>query len=95
MLKNSTTLPIDDEKLINHRPDLANGLVLTEFKPEYNRYGRGAPLKRNIRIIEYADVVLAFWDGKSKGTKFVIDACAERKIPVTVLRLSEPSAFFT
>ena len=74
---------------------LANGLVLTEFKPEYNRYGRGAPLKRNIRIIEYADVVLAFWDGKSKGTKFVIDACAERKIPVTVLRLSEPSAFFT
>ena len=63
---------------------LANGITLTEFKPEYNRYGRGAPLKRNITIIEYADMVLAFWDGKSKGTKFVIDACAERGIPVPV-----------
>ena len=63
---------------------LANGITLTEFKPEYNRYGRGAPLKRNITIIEYADMVLAFWDGKSKGTKFVIDACGERGIPVTV-----------
>ena len=29
---------------------LANGITLTEFKPEYNRYGRGAPLKRNITI---------------------------------------------
>ena len=66
---------------------LSNGIALTEFKPEYNRYGRGAPLKRNITIIEYADVVLAFWDGKSKGTKFVIDACGERGIPVTVLHI--------
>ena len=66
---------------------LANGITLTEFKPEYHRYGRGAPLKRNITIIEYADMVLAFWDGKSKGTKFVIDACAEREIPVEVHRL--------
>ena len=45
------------------------------FLPEYSRYGRGAPLKRNPQIIEYADVVIAFWDGKSKGTKYVIDNC--------------------
>lgn len=41
----------------------ANGLKLTEFLPDYKRYGRGAPLKRNLQIIEYADEVLAFWDG--------------------------------
>ena len=63
---------------------LANGITLTEFKPEYNRYGRCAPLKRNITILEYADVVLAFWDGKSRGTKFVMDACRERGIPLEV-----------
>lgn len=66
----------------------ANGILLTVFKPDYARYGRGAPLKRNISIIEYADTVLAFWDGKSKGTKFVIDACHERGIPVTVHLIS-------
>ncbi len=63
---------------------LAHGLALTEFLPEYEKYGRGAPLRRNITIIEYADFVLAFWDGKSRGTKYVIDNCKKRNIPVAV-----------
>ena len=53
----------------------ANNIKLTEFLPEYEKYGRSAPLKRNITIIENADIVLAFWDGKSNGTRFVIDNC--------------------
>ena len=63
---------------------LRHGLKLTEFLPEYEKYGRGAPLRRNITIIEYADLVLAFWDGKSRGTKYVIDNCKKRNIPVAV-----------
>lgn len=63
---------------------LAHGLKLTEFLPEYDKYGRGAPLRRNITIIEHADLVLAFWDGKSRGTKFVIDNCKKRNVPVRV-----------
>lgn len=62
----------------------SHGIKLTEFLPEYNKYGRSAPLKRNITIIEYADVVLAFWDGQSHGTKFVIDNCKQRGIQVKV-----------
>jgi len=63
---------------------LRHGLKLTEYLPEYSRYGRGAPLKRNITIIENADLVLAFWDGSSKGTKYVIENCKKRNIPVQV-----------
>lgn len=63
---------------------LANGLKFTEFLPEYNRYGRGAPLKRNLQIIDYADCVLAFWDGQSRGTKFVIEHCKAQGKPVRV-----------
>lgn len=63
---------------------LAHGIKLTEFLPEYDKFGRGAPLKRNITIIEYADVVLAFWDGQSHGTKFVIGNCKQRGIHVKV-----------
>ena len=62
-----------------------NNIVLTEFLPEYAKFGKAAPLIRNIQIIEYADEVLAFWDGKSKGTKFVIDACAKAKKEVSVI----------
>ena len=63
---------------------LAHGLKITEFLPEYEKYGRAAPLKRNITIIENADIVLAFWDGESRGTKFVIDACKKYNVPVNV-----------
>ena len=48
------------------------GLALTEFLPEYDRYGRAAPIVRNKQIVDYADAVIAFWDGKSKGTQSVI-----------------------
>lgn len=63
---------------------LAHGIKLTEFLPEYDKYGRSAPLKRNITIIEYADIVLAFWDGSSRGTKFVIDNCKKLDVQVKI-----------
>ncbi len=63
---------------------LQTGLMLTEILPDYHRYKRGAPLKRNEQIVEYADFVLAFWDGVSKGTKFVIDTCHKTDKPIRV-----------
>ena len=63
---------------------LANGIKLTEFLREYQRYGRGAPLKRNLQMIDYADCVLAFWDGQSRGSKFVIEHCKAQGKPVRV-----------
>ena len=45
------------------------GIPLLVFKPDYQKYGRGATLIRNTQIIENAEVVFAFWDGESKGTK--------------------------
>ena len=49
-----------------------NGLKFTVFLPQYERYGRAAPIVRNKKIVEYADKIVAFWDGSSKGTLSVI-----------------------
>ncbi len=57
---------------------LSRGIRFTEFLPEYRKFGKAAPLRRNDRIVEYADMVLAFWDGKSRGTRYVIEACQKR-----------------
>ena len=62
----------------------SNGIKLTEFLPEYERYGRGAPFRRNMQIIDYADEVLAFWDGESRGTAYVIRKCREMNVPCKV-----------
>ena len=49
-----------------------NGLKLTVFLPQYERYGRAAPIVRNKEIVDYSDRIVAFWDGSSKGTLSVI-----------------------
>ena len=45
------------------------------FSPNYEVYGKRAPLVRDKEMVEYADFVIAFWDGQSHGTKFVINYC--------------------
>ncbi|MCM1364126.1 MAG: DNA-protecting protein DprA [Faecalibacterium sp.] len=62
-----------------------HNLKLTEFLPDYNTYGKRAPLIRNLEIIDYADEVIAFWNGESRGTKFVIDNCCKKNKKVRVV----------
>lgn len=66
-----------------------NKIPLKEFLPDYRRFGRGAPLKRNLQIIEYADMVIAFWDGESHGTKYVIDNCNKMNVPVRIVTIAQ------
>lgn len=61
-----------------------NRIKLTEFLPQYEKYGRSAPLKRNLQIIDYADLVLAFWYGNSKGTKYVIEQCKKQNKEIKI-----------
>ena len=49
-----------------------NGVDYVEYLPDYAKYGRRAPLVRNDQIVENADVLLAFWDGQSRGTAYTI-----------------------
>jgi len=59
------------------------GLELIIFLPNYREFGRYAPLKRNLQIINASDFILAIWDGKSRGTKHTIDQA--RKIGKVVM----------
>lgn len=72
--------------------ELANsrGIPLTEFLPDYRRFGRGAPLKRNESIAEHADCAIAFWDGKSRGTAKTVELLRQHGKPVTVI-MTEPN----
>jgi hypothetical protein len=50
-----------------------NQLELVVFKAEWDKYGKGAGFIRNKVIWDNMDICIAFWDGKSKGTKHSID----------------------
>ena len=49
-----------------------NGFEVEIFLPEWKKYGRAAGPVRNKEMVNSADLVIAFWDGKSKGTKSLI-----------------------
>lgn len=50
-----------------------NNIKYTEILPNYTKFKKGAPLKRNEKIADYADKALVFWDGCSKGTEHIIN----------------------
>ena len=54
------------------------------FKPDWDGLGKCAGFMRNEKIINEADLVLAFWDGSSNGTKHSIDLARKNKKPINI-----------
>ena len=65
----------------------AHGIVKRIFLPDYPQYGRRAPLVRNRQIVQAAELVIAIWDGASRGTKYTIDYAQSLGKPVRVYRV--------
>lgn len=62
------------------------GLPVLVLLPDWDRYGKRAGFLRNTQIVEEADEVLAFWDGKSRGTLDTINKAKAAGKVVTVVR---------
>lgn len=56
------------------------------FPAKWNVYGRKAGYLRNIEMAEYADALIAFWDGQSKGTKHMIDTAIKNGLDIRIFR---------
>ena len=56
------------------------------MRPRYDLYGRGAPLKRNEKMVELADAVLIIWDGHSKGTEYTLKYAQKKNKQVLLVQ---------
>ncbi len=61
-----------------------HGIPTKIFYPNYELYGKSAPLIRNKLIVDSADLVIAIWDGESRGTEFTINYAKSRKVPCQI-----------
>jgi hypothetical protein len=50
-----------------------NGIPVKSFPADWNSEGKRAGSVRNIKMGDYADGLVAIWDGKSSGTRHMID----------------------
>ena len=67
---------------------IKNNIPIVEFLPDYKRYGRNAPIIRNMQIVDNCDFLLAFWNGTSGGTKFTTDYAEKRGVPYKIIRIT-------
>lgn len=54
------------------------GFPCKVFPADWNTYGKRAGFLRNQQMAEYADALVAVWDGQSKGTKHMIDTMVKQ-----------------
>lgn len=69
-----------------------NDITLTIFPAKWNRYGKRAGYIRNKQIWEYADMGIAFWDGKSKGTQHSFKISQEQNKKLVVIKFKNNSS---
>lgn len=89
-------LPIEATIVHGHAPRGADAIAdeaasnrgheVERHPADWDRLGKRAGITRNVEMLDTnPDLVVCFWDGRSKGTKHMIDAARERGIPVEVI----------
>ena len=63
------------------------GYKVEYYPADWERYGNAAGPIRNTQMAKAADDVIVFWDGKSAGTRNMMEAAQKENIPCTVIRI--------
>lgn len=69
---------------LGERYAVENVIPITRFVPDWNKYGKRAGFLRNAEMGDYAEALVAVWDGESRGTKQMIDYATKKGLKVFV-----------
>ncbi len=70
--------------LLGERYARENGFAIERYPADWETYGRAAGPMRNEQMAQAADYVICFWDGRSRGTKSMIEYAKKHGKPVKV-----------
>ena len=71
---------------LGKRYALEKGYSVKSFPANWNKYGKPAGFIRNKEMAEYADAVVCFWDGVSRGTANMVNLAKEYSLPLRIKR---------
>lgn len=64
------------------------GYSFRAFEADWDKHGNIAGFLRNDEIVDVCSDVIAFWDGKSKGTKDTIDKALRKRKNVLIVPIA-------
>ena len=71
--------------MLGYRYAKENNIPVLEYPAEWFKYGKSAGYIRNSNMATNADALIAFWDGKSKGTKNMIEIAKKHNMPIRIV----------
>lgn len=66
------------------------GYIVRYFPADWERYGRSAGYIRNTEMAKNADALVAFWDGRSHGTKDMVETAQKYGLRVRIKYYEKP-----
>jgi len=70
--------------LLGERYAAERNHTIKQFPADWRQFGKSAGLRRNAEMAAYADALIAFWDGESKGTRNMIDLATQAGLNVKI-----------
>ena len=61
-------------------------LIVEPHDADWDRYGQEAGYRSNEEMLSKADALIAFWDGKGRMTKALIDSAKAKGIKVAIVK---------
>lgn len=66
------------------------GIPVKRFPADWNTFGKSAGYRRNAEMAAYADMLVAVWDGESRGTKHMIDLMKKQNKIIHIYKFVPP-----
>lgn len=90
MLSNSKSVEIVSggargADLLGERYARERGYQCKIFPADWEKYGKAAGFKRNSEMANYAECLIAFWDGTSRGTQHMINMAKKKNLQVKIV----------
>jgi len=64
-----------------------HAIPVRRFRADWDTHGKSAGYRRNKEMAQFADALVAFWDGSSRGTSHMIDLAREHGLRVRIVRI--------
>jgi len=78
---------------LGERYALSRGYPVKKFPARWETFGKRAGMIRNRRMAEYADALVVFWDGRSRGTANMIATAHDLGLPTRTIHYAPRSDY--
>ncbi len=72
---------------------LRHKIKVSQFPADWNKYGKSAGYKRNEQMADYADALIAVWDGVSKGTNHMIEIAKRKNLKIFIYTIKSEEQY--